>query len=139
MPPPKQTWNQKTCLTTAWHWFEMVSDWFRTQARPSKNLDLQGTQSNGPICQNRESRQYRVHYFGAILPMLSVLGYWASILGTLEVQESSGVLILKHRCMKLEARLCEAPTTLSCRNPGRKISAALAPYSKYPASSAAKL
>ena len=28
----------------------------------------------------REYRQHRVHDFGAILPVLSVLGYWAIIL-----------------------------------------------------------
>ena len=34
----------------------------------------------------REYRQYRAHYFGAILPILSVLGSWAIMLGILEVQ-----------------------------------------------------
>ena len=34
----------------------------------------------------REYRQYRVHDFGAMLPILPVLGYWAIMLGILEVQ-----------------------------------------------------
>ena len=31
-------------------------------------------------------RQYRVHHFRALLPVLSILGYWSIILGTSEVQ-----------------------------------------------------
>ena len=34
----------------------------------------------------KDHRQYRVHFLGAILPVLSVLGYWAIVLDTLEVQ-----------------------------------------------------
>ena len=40
----------------------------------------------------REYRHYRVHYLGAILPILSVLGYNASILVILDVQASCIVL-----------------------------------------------
>ena len=39
----------------------------------------------------REYRQHRVHYFGAILPILSVLGYWAIIVGMLEVYDPNMV------------------------------------------------
>ena len=35
----------------------------------------------------KQYRRYRVHYFGAILPILSVLGYWAIVLDMLAVQE----------------------------------------------------
>ena len=34
----------------------------------------------------RKYRRCRVHCFGAILPILSVLGYWAIVLGILEDQ-----------------------------------------------------
>ena len=44
------------------------------------------TEYNGPVSRMRKCRQYRVHCFGAIPPVLSVLGYWANILVILEVQ-----------------------------------------------------
>ena len=50
---------------------------------------------NGPVITphwSREYRQHRVHYVGAILPKLSVLGCSAMILGTLEVQEDPPVV-----------------------------------------------
>ena len=43
----------------------------------------QVAQNGGPISQNRECRQQRVHCVGA---MLSILGYWAIISGFVEVQ-----------------------------------------------------
>ena len=33
-----------------------------------------------------ENKQYRVPHFGAMLPILSVLGCWAALLGVLQVQ-----------------------------------------------------
>ena len=41
-----------------------------------------GTRNHGPVSQKRRSR---VHSFGAILHILVVLGYWAILLGLLEV------------------------------------------------------
>ena len=45
-------------------------------------LDLQKAQRMAQYPTIREYRQfqYRVHYFGAVLPILSVLGYWAIVL-----------------------------------------------------------
>ena len=58
-------------------------------------LELHSGQNNGPISQNREYRQHRVHCFWAILPILPVSGHWAMILATLEapVFLNSGLLI----------------------------------------------
>ena len=35
----------------------------------------------------RACRQYRVHHFEATVPVFSVLGYWATILGILKILE----------------------------------------------------
>ena len=51
------------------------------------HLDLQSAQNHGSQYPTvRECRQYRVQFSGAILPVLSVVGYSAMALGMLEVQ-----------------------------------------------------
>ena len=50
-------------------------------------LNLQSAQSNGPVCQNKGDYGIKGSIvFWAILPMLSVLRYWAILLDILEVQ-----------------------------------------------------
>ena len=54
-------------------------------------LHLQIAQKTAQYRTRRENRQYIVQYFGAILPILSVLR-WAIVLGILEVQVDHNLL-----------------------------------------------
>ena len=68
-------------------------------------LNLQNAHENSPTSAIGEYRQYRVHYVGAILPMLSVLGYWAIILGILELQVEPERRRQLEQSSSMEARL----------------------------------
>ena len=52
----------------------------------SAYLDLQSAQNDGPVSHNRRVLAVGGPWFGVLLPILSVLGYGAIILGILEVQ-----------------------------------------------------